>query len=384
MSHSDAPNVPLGPVDLNYVAPQPPSGFRKVERGEPIIKADSMAFVRFARKDPDLMERFLIDFGFHPQGSEQGVRYYRGVGSAAYLVAVEESSEDSFIGFGVTACSAEDLDRLAAATGTNVAKLDTPGGGKGVRLIDPDGLAVDVVYGAAAAEPLEAPDNAPPLVNTPLKKTRVNRPVRPKLRASPIYRLGHVLMQRPDFDRAIRWYMRHVGIIPTDVQVLEDGNPALAFCRLDRGSEPADHHSIGLLGGLAAGLLHVSFETLDIDAVGQGHQYLKARGWSHYWGMGRHNLGSQVFDYWKDPVGDEWEHYADGDVMDSGHPTGYYALGRGTLWQWGDDLPLSMRPDLPLEALPAIHAEGAFGDLPLERVRAFFEALQKPARPWMP
>jgi len=43
-----------------------------------------------------------------------------------------------------------------------------------------------------------------------------------------------------------------------------------------------------------------------------------------------------------------------------------------------------MRPDLPLEAVPAIHAQGGFGDMPLERVQAFFEALQKPARPWMP
>jgi len=377
MSHSDAATAPLGPVDLNYVAPRAPAGHRLVERPEPIIKADTMAFVRFARKDPDLMERFLLDFGLARCASQAGIRYYRGAGADAYLVAVEESGEDLFLGFGVTVRRAEDLDRLAAATGAAASALDTPGGGRGLRLVDPD------VYGVASAEPLETPEEAP-RVNTPFNRARVNQSVRPELRPSPIFRLGHVLMQRADFDRAIQWYMRHFGIIPTDVQVLDDGSPALAFCRLDRDAEPADHHSIGILGGPATGLLHVSFETLDIDAVGQGHQYLKARGWLHYWGMGRHNLGSQVFDYWKDPAGDEWEHYADGDVMDASHPTSYYGLGRGTLWQWGDDLPLSMRPDLPLDALPAIHAQGAFGDMPIERVRGFFEALQKPARPWMP
>ena len=383
MSHSEADTAPLGPVDLNYIAPLPPAGYRRVERPEPIIKADSMAFVRFARRNPDVMERFLLDFGLVPTAVAAGVRYYRGAGTSPYLVAVEESGEDGFIGFGVTARQAEDLERLAAATGASVAALDTPGGGRGLRLVDPDGLVVDVVHGVAAAEPLEKPEGGP-RINTPFSKARINQTVRPELRPSPIFRLGHVLIQRPDFDRAIQWYMRHVGIIPTDVQILDDGNPALAFCRLDRGTEPADHHSIGILGGPSAGLLHIAFETLDIDAVGQGHQYLRARGWQHYWGMGRHNLGSQVFDYWKDPAGDEWEHYADGDVMDASQPTGYYGLGRGTLWQWGDDLPLSMRPDLPLEALPGIHAQGAFGDMPLERVRAFFEALQKPARPWMP
>ena len=383
MSHSDVEAAPLGPVDLDYIAPEPPEGYREIERPEPIIKADAMAFVRFVRRDSDLQERFLIDFGLLPVASHDGVRYYRGVGSAAYLVAIEEGDDDAFAGFGLTARSAGDLDRLAAVTGAEVTALDTPGGGRGLRLVDPDGLSVDVVFGVAEAEALEGPDKATE-VNTPFRKVRVNRGVRPELRPSPIFRLGHVLMQRPDFDRSIQWYMRHVGIIPTDVQALDDGSPALAFCRLDRGAEPADHHSIGLLGGPAVSLLHIAFETLDIDAVGQGHQYLKARGWLHYWGMGRHNFGSQVFDYWKDPAGDEWEHYADGDVLDADQPTGYYGLGRGTLWQWGDDLPASMRPDLPPEAIPGIHAQGAFGDLPLERVQAFFGALQKPARPWMP
>ncbi|WP_176594224.1 VOC family protein [Sphingobium sp. EM0848] len=381
MSLSELTHNP-GPLNQNYIAPQPPQNHQIIARPDPIIKADAMAFVRFARKEPDLMERFLADFGLVRCAVQTGTRFYRGAGGAAYLVAVEEGEEDAFLGFGVTVAQSDDLDRLAAATGATVTELDTPGGGRGLRLTDPDGLAVDVVHGVVEVEPLDRPEDAP-LVNTPFSKVRVNQGVRRALRPSPIFRLGHVLMQRPDFDRAIQWYMRHVGIIPTDVQLLEDGSPALAFCRLDRGSEPADHHSIGILGGLAAGLLHVSFETLDIDSVGQGHQYLKARGWSHFWGMGRHNFGSQVFDYWKDPAGDEWEHYADGDVMDASHPTGYYGLGRGTLWQWGDDLPLSMRPDLPLEALPDLHAQGAFGDLPLERVRAFFEAMQKPARPWM-
>src|SRR6266702_7292843 len=92
-------------------------------------------------------------------------------------------------------------------------------------------------------------------------------------------------------------------------------------CSSDLASPPADHHSLALLCGPAAKLLHVSFETLDLESVGQGHQYLRAAGWNHYWGIGRHILGSQVFDYWKDPAGDEWEHYADGDVMNADYPT---------------------------------------------------------------
>jgi hypothetical protein len=297
-------------------------------------------------------------------------------------VAVEPGDTDAFLGFGATAASRTDLETLAAATGRPVETASGPGGGHVVRLTDPDGLQVDVVYGALPGKALPTV-HALPKVNTPTQKARVNATVRPPLQAAPIFKLGHVVLQRPDFDRAAQWYMRHLGVIPSDVQVLADGRPALAFFRLDRGREPSDHHSLALLGAPPTGLLHVSFETFDIDTVGQGHNYLKARGWTPYWGIGRHALGSQFFDYWKDPVGDEWEHYADGDVMDADYPTGYHALSRGSLWTWGDDLPESMRPDLPLEAIPQVHQDGGFGDMELERVQQLMEAMSIPPRPWM-
>ena len=117
--------------------------------------------------------------------------------------------------------------------------------------------------------------------------------------------------------------------------------------------------------------MHVSTETLDIDAVGQGQQYLRGRGWQHHWGVGRHILGSQFFDYWKDPSGDEWEHYADGDLLTSDFPTGYWKLGLGTLWAWGHDLPDGLVP----AAAPPFSASALEHDL--------YRALSAPARPWL-
>ena len=43
---------------------------------------------------------------------------------------------------------------------------------------------------------------------------------------------------------------------------------------------------------------HSSFEVHDIDAQGVGHQWLEEHGWTNCWGIGRHILGSQIFDYW--------------------------------------------------------------------------------------
>ena len=96
-----------------------------------------------------------------------------------------------------------------------------------------------------------------------------------------------------------------LGLIPTDVQYVADGSPALAFCRLDLRDTPADHHTVVFVAGIEDRYEHSAYEVVDLDAVGQGQQVLRAAGWRHMWGMGRHLLGSQVFDYWFDPDGFE-------------------------------------------------------------------------------
>jgi catechol 2,3-dioxygenase-like lactoylglutathione lyase family enzyme len=356
--------------------------YKTIERPQPIIRADAMQYIKLERRDVARMERFLADFGMVAVDHDDGSRYFRGYGDAPFLVSVTPSERDAFTGFALAARDAEDLEALANATGSSVEPSDGPGGGMRVTLTDPDGLRVDLVHGFDRAAPLETRDRQFPF-NTPDHKPRLNATVRPVLEPSPVFKLGHVVLQRPDFGRATQWYMRHFGIIPSDVQCLADGQPALGFFRLDRGAEPADHHSLAFLGGPGTSMLHVSFETFDIDSVGQGNQYLRARGWEHFWGIGRHILGSQVFDYWKDPVGDEWEHYADGDVMNVDYPTNYIPLTRGSLWAWGDDLPDSMRPAIGPDEVEAIHAAGGFGDIEVSRVKGLMEALNPPPRPWL-
>ena len=360
----------------------PEPAYVKVDRPEPIIRADAMEYVMFERRDVSEMSSFLMDFGFIPTNGGGEVSYFRGYGNSPWLVSIKPSSIDRFVGFGVCVREKADLDRLASVTGERVEAAGGPGGGQRVRLTDPDGLVVDVVFGAVPVDRMPTRHTLAS-VNTPDLRTRINSGVRTPVEPSPIFRLGHVVLQRPDFARAAEWYMRHIGLIPSDIQALADGQPAMGFFRLDRGAEPADHHSVAILGGPANTMLHVSFETFDIESVGQGHQYLRARGWTPYWGIGRHNLGSQIFDYWKDPVGDEWEHYADGDVFDANQPTGYHQLTRGTLWAWGDDLPDSMRPSLRLEDIPQIHAAGGFGDMELAKVTELMKALLVKPRPWM-
>jgi hypothetical protein len=45
---------------------------------------------------------------------------------------------------------------------------------------------------------------------------------------------------------------------------------------------------------------HCSFEVHDFDTQLLGHKWLAAKGYKSVWGVGRHILGSQIFDYWWD------------------------------------------------------------------------------------
>ena len=356
---------------------------RELERVRPIVRADRMMHVVYERTNVPEMTRFLRDFGLIPVTTNgDGTTYFRGHGSSAYLVGIVPSNQDRFVGFAVAVDEPSDLEELAKISGIRIDAADGPGGGRRVRLVDPDGCRVDVIHGAASVAPLRTRDTPIP-ANTPGRHARVNTAVRTPVEPSPIFRLGHVVLQRSNVERAAAWYMRHIGLIASDVQVLPDGSPGMAFCRLDRGDKPTDHHSVAILAGPKASVVHVALETLDIETVGQGHQHLRGKGWTPFWGIGRHYLGSQVFDYWKDPVGDEWEHYADGDVFDANQPTGYHALTRGTLWAWGADLPDSMRPDVPVDQIDAIHKAGGFGEMELEHARGLILALQQQPRPWM-
>ena len=205
----------------------------------------------------------------------------RGYGTAPYIYAAQQGERARFLGAGFLLESAEALARVAQATGVAIEDVDGPGGGQRVRLTDPDGFLVDLVHGRAQVEALDTRREPLP-VNLPNVKNRVNRGQRAPLQPSAVERFGHYVLMVADFQRSWQWYRRHLGVLPTDVLCTADGTPALAFTRLDRGEALADHHTVVLMGGPEARYMHSAYETLDQDAIGQGQQYLKWKGWKHF------------------------------------------------------------------------------------------------------
>jgi hypothetical protein len=115
----------------------------------------------------------------------------------------------------------------------------------------------------------------------------------------------------------------------------------MTFMHLDLGDAYSDHHCFFMQrappGTWKTYVHHSSYEVSDFDTQLIGHQWLADKRWKSIWGVGRHVLGSQIFDYWADSTGFKVEHYADGDLVNKGTLTRRDALG--PLSVWGPELP---------------------------------------------
>jgi catechol 2,3-dioxygenase-like lactoylglutathione lyase family enzyme len=313
---------------------------------DPTAKATALAHVIFDRPDLDRAERFLCDFGLFVCGRSADTLYLRATQGAPYCYRVRRAKKARFVGFGLDVPSRSALDALSRLPGASgVQAAPHPGGGEHVVLTDPSGFSVEAIFGRAAADAL--PHREPLTWNIGELPKRINATQRPPSSAPEVVRLGHVVLEVADFQATCGWYTQHFGFIPSDVQVLPDGAPAVAFMRLDRGDTPADHHTLAMAQGFMPAYSHSAYELVDADAVGMGQRVLRERGFRHAWGIGRHILGSQIFDYWQDPWGAKHEHYCDGDLFTADVPTGVHPVSREAMAQWGQVMPSSfVKPEL--------------------------------------
>lgn len=312
----------------------------------PVIKVEDIAHVRFAAPDFAAMRSFLEDFGMTV--FEHGGRLYGKGSDGRPFVHVTEPGEAKFISVGLRAETLVDLDRLAASEGVMVENLDEPGGGKIVRLTDPDGYGVEVVAGQAKSE-VSFPFSDQPR-NTAAAKPRFRSTVRLDAAPAHVRRIGHAVLKVRDFRASEAWYKQRFGFLTSDEVEAAKDVPLGAFMRCDRGDKPADHHTIFLaqLPG-ELGLLHAAFEVANLDDLMLGHQYLKAKKRQPAWGVGRHIMGSQIFDYWKDPFGNELEHWTDGDLFIADDPPQKQPMSALLAVQWGSPHPMlaGKRPPPP-------------------------------------
>lgn len=303
---------------------------------------------------PDLQKfrAFAEDFGFEEVDEIDGKIYYRGYGKDPYIyVASKSGPEKEFGGAAFIAKTQEDFEKAAALENAVVSDLSkTPGGGKMVSIPIPSGCKIHVVFGQEEREAAKTKVSKTEVhkgpFNTSLEKLRKGEFQRFKPGPAMVHKLGHIGFISTKWDEDVAFYTNNFNFVPSDV-VHEAGNPdvdILAFLHLDLGEEYSDHHTLFLARAPpempATMMHHTSFEVDDFDTQLLGHEHLLSKGYKLIWGVGRHILGSQIFDYWKDPSGFSIEHYADGDLVNvHTNVLRQEDQGPNTLSVWGPKLP---------------------------------------------
>jgi catechol 2,3-dioxygenase-like lactoylglutathione lyase family enzyme len=304
------------------------------------IKIQDIAYVRFHAPDLDQMETFLTEFGMVRAERTSDALYMRGLDENPFL-HVTHPGEPRFLAAGFKAGSVEDLEALAREENASIDSLDGPGGGFVVRLTDPNDFQIEVVAGRRSAARIEAPARA--LINDAYAAPRLNALKRLPKGPSHVKRLGHCVLNVNNFRESEAWYKSRFGLITSDEINLGSPQRVLgAFLRCDRGPIPSDHHTLFLLGTGKPSFNHAAYEVADFDDLMCGHDFLKQNARRHEWGVGRHLLGSQIFDYWRDPWGHTLEHWTDGDLLDAAWGSRTSSIQEVTATQWGPLPPKTM------------------------------------------
>jgi hypothetical protein len=302
----------------------------------PVIKVVDIAWLEFERPDLTAAESFARAFGFHTAQRGPDELQLRGTAAGGPCVVLRRGPQKRFTGVAFRACDEVDVLRLADNLGARVEPLPETIGGLSVSLIDPSGMPVRVVSGLH--ELPELPGQQPHTFNTGHDARRINAAQRPPQVPARVQRLGHLVVQSTRYLETLNWYLENLGMIVSDFLYFpgqRDRGPTMSFVRCDRGSTPADHHTLALALGPANRYVHSAYQVSDLDALAAGGEFLRERGYRRSWGIGRHIQGSQIFDYWRDPDGYLFEHFTDGDLFDNTFEPGWAPFTASGLAQWG-------------------------------------------------
>ena len=307
------------------------------------IKIVRISHMRYQHSDVAQITNFLKDFGMHIVKQSGDKTWWGGYGPDQYVYYCQQGAEKKFLGASFLVESYEDLEKAAKLSGA--AKIeemtDAPGGGHIVTVTDPSGFPVNLIYGQASKSNSNVPEKI--IQNYEVDKPRVRKFHRFTPGPAAVHKLGHFGYMVQDFKSQLEFYSRNFNLVPTDFLdvAAEDGSrkEVMVFMHVDRGQDPTDHHTLFFGQNATTHVHHASFEVHDFDTQQLGHQWLAKQKYTPVWGVGRHILGSQIFDYWWDTSGNMVEHYSDGDLTNEDTPIAWSPAEEEALAVWGPELP---------------------------------------------
>ena len=285
---------------------------------------------RFVMTVPDLAiaENFYSDFGLEVRRSADRLQLqtFGNPHTWGEVVQHEGPKRLQYLRFGIFAEDREFFAQKVSALGLSI-EPHPLGNGDGIWLRGVDGFAMQLVVADKVSPSVRS---RPLVVHTlPGAGAAPARSQAPRVRPR---RLSHVLTFSTDVPRSIAFYRDVLGL-----RLSDHAGDGIAFMH---GAHGSDHHLVALAKSHANGLHHLSWDVGSIDEVGLGGEYMKVKGHTHGWGVGRHVLGSNYFYYVRDPWG-SWCEYsfdidhisADLDWVAADHP------GEDSFYAWGPEVP---------------------------------------------
>ncbi|KAJ2955022.1 hypothetical protein NQZ79_g8904 [Umbelopsis isabellina] len=309
-----------------------------VEKQVRLVKISHM---RYQHPNLEEITQFLLDFGMTIAKQTDDKIWFRGYSTDQYVYYAQRGPKQ-FLGGTYEVESYEDLKKAEKLVGASAIEelKDAPGGGHFVRVIDPSGFPVNLLYGQTAVAKGKTPSKVSANYTDDKPRKRAFQRFTPGPAA--VHKLGHYGLSVTDLKGQLEFYFKNFNFIPTDYLYVEvEGvmHRVSVFAHIDRGDEYVDHHTFFLSHAATNHVHHCSFEVHDFDTQELGHQWLASKGYKSVWGVGRHILGSQIFDYWWDTNGNMIEHYTDGDLVNDQTPINSVPAGSESLAVWGPELP---------------------------------------------
>ncbi|KAH7008880.1 Glyoxalase/Bleomycin resistance protein/Dihydroxybiphenyl dioxygenase [Ilyonectria destructans] len=311
------------------------------------ILLDRLSHARYGHPDLEKAKQFFIDFGLVPVLEKDDKIWFRGFGTDPFCYVAEKTHDGKrkFKGGGWIVQSMAELEKAAKLPGsTPIHDHEGPGGGKVVIMQDIMGEPITLLYGQEerVPQPREVPKRV--VWNTWEDKKRLGEFQRPdRDMPSKVHKLGHYGFEVAvgQLHNVYDWYSQTFNLKKTDTLFHAQNNKTvMIFIHIDKGKE----FNIFIAGSLEQkdGIKahHTSFEVDDIDSQIVGHHHLIRKGHISVFGVGRHVLGSQIFDYWFDPSGFVVEHYVDGDLVNEDSPNNDEPAVAATVSSWGPEIPL--------------------------------------------
>ena len=279
--------------------------------------------------------KFMRAFGLrvHEQGSELHVR--ASASEHVWLKVVQRAKPSfEFLSVG---CYAEDFDQIVKQcqdAGAVPAEPHAIGTSDGFWFRDPDGTLVQlrVAPKMMIDEKAEMPSgNVPAGIQGAAFRSQA-RKVAPT-------RLAHMLLYTPEVRRSVRFYEDGLG-----VKVADSSGDMVAFTYARHG---CDHHLIAFVKSTGRGMNHSSWDMSSVEDLGLGSKQMRDAGYTRQWGVGRHVLGSNYFNYVRDPFGFWWEFNCHIDYIPAGMQwDGGDHDAEDALYLWGPDIPEGMLDNL--------------------------------------